>query len=86
MGFFKNPFREPEHGDGGERILKQKALAFSLVAMSALGTVFKEQAGIEGGFLLDGLLMACLALGLFLWIQSKRMEWRGRRNDEEKRE
>jgi hypothetical protein len=69
-----------------DSILKLKALAFSFVAMSALGTVFKEQAGIEGGVLVDGLLTACLVFGLFLWIQSKRMERRARRNKEEKRE
>ena len=89
MGFLKDSFREGggEHrGKRTERILKQKALAFSLVAVSALGTVVKEQAGIEGGVLLDGLLMVCLALGLFLWIQSKRMEQRARRSREEKRE
>ena len=65
-----------------DKILKQKALAFALVAVSALGRVVKEQSGMEGGFLLDGLLMGCLAVGLFLWIGSKRMEWRNRRKKE----
>ncbi len=69
-----------------DRILKQKALAFSLVAMSALGSVFKEQSGIEGGPLLDGMLIACFSLGLFLWVGSKRMERRSRREEEERRE
>jgi|GEM_PF-3430047 len=68
-----------------DRILKQKALAFSLVAASALGTVFKGQWGIRGGPLLDGLLIVCFTLGLFLWLGSKRMERRSRR-EEEKRE
>ena len=67
-----------------DRILKQKALAFSLVAMSALGKVFKEQWGLEGGVLLDGLLIACFALGLFLWVGSKGMERRSRREEEER--
>ena len=65
-----------------DRILKQKALAFSLVAMSALGTVFKEQWGIEGGLILDGFLIACFALGLFLWVGSKGMERRSRREED----
>jgi hypothetical protein len=69
-----------------DSILKLKALAFSLVAMSAVGTVFKERGGIEGGLLLDGLLTACLAFGLLFWIQSKRMERRLRRNNEEHQE
>lgn len=69
-----------------DRILKQKALAFSLVAMSALGMVFKEQWGIEGGPLLDGLLIACFSLGLLLWVGSKRMERRSRREEDENRE
>lgn len=69
-----------------DRILRLKALAFSLVAMSALGTVFKEQAGIEGGLLLDGLLMGCLAFGVLLWVQSKSMERRLRRKNKESRE
>ena len=67
-----------------DRILKQKALAFSLVAMSALGKVFKEQWGLEGGVLLDGLLIACFVLGLFLWIGSNRMERRCRREEEDR--
>ena len=62
-----------------DRVLKRKVLAFSLVAMSALGTVLKGQWGIRGGPLLDGFLAACLFLGLFFWIASKRMEYRGRR-------
>ena len=65
-----------------DRILKQKALAFSLVAMSALGTVFKEQWGLEGGLLLDGLLIACFVLGLFLWVGCKRMERRSCREED----
>ena len=69
-----------------DRILKQKALAFSLVGVSALGTVFKEQWGIEGGPLLDGLLIACFSLGLLLWLRSKGMERRSRREEEENRE
>ncbi len=69
-----------------QRILKQKALAFSLVAVTALGTVVKEQWGIEGGALLDGVLIACLALGLWLWVGSKRMERRIRRAKEEEEE
>ena len=69
-----------------DRILKQKALAFSLVAMSALGTVAKEHAGINGGPLLDGLLIACLALGVLLWLGTKVMERRSRREEEEDRE
>jgi hypothetical protein len=69
-----------------DRILKQKALAFSLVAVSALGTVFKEQAGIEGGPLLDGLLIGSFVLGLVLWLGSKGMERRSRREEEEDRE
>ena len=69
-----------------ERILKQKALAFSLVAVSALGTVVKEQWGIEGGPFLDGVLIACLAAGLWLWIGSKRLERRYRREEEEREE
>jgi len=66
-----------------DRILKRKALAFSLVAMSAIGTAFKEQWGIEGGPLLDGLLVACFCLGLLLWLGSKGMERRNRREEEE---
>ena len=66
-----------------DRILKQKALAFSLVAASALGTVAKEQAGIEGGPFLDGLLVACFVLGLALWIGTKAMERRSRREERE---
>jgi hypothetical protein len=84
VGFLRNPSREIEERDRGkrtDRILKKKALAFSLVAMSALGTVFKGQSGIEGSLLLDGFLMGCLALGLFFWIGSKRMEWRDRREE-----
>ena len=69
-----------------DRILKQKALAFSLVAVSALGTVFKKQWDIGGGPLLDGLLIACFSLGLLLWLGSKRMERRSRREEEERRE
>jgi len=69
-----------------DRILNQKALAFSLVGVSALGTVFKEQWGIEGGPLLDGLLIACFSLGLLLWLGSKGMERRSRREEEENRE
>lgn len=69
-----------------DRILKQKALAFSLVGVSALGTVFKKQWGIEGGPLLDGLLIACFSLGLLLWLGSKGMERRSRREEEEDRE
>jgi hypothetical protein len=69
-----------------QRILRQKALAFFLVAASALGSVLKEQAGMGGGVLLDGLLMACLAVGLLLWVQSKRRERRIRREGEEGRE
>ena len=69
-----------------ERILKQKALAFSLVAVSALGTVVKEQWGIEGGPFLDGVLIACFAAGLWLWIGSKRLERRIRREKEERGE
>lgn len=61
-----------------DNILKQKVLAFALVAASALGRVFVEQSGIQRSLLLDGLLTGCLALGLFLWIGSKRMERRGR--------
>jgi len=68
-----------------DRILKRKALAFSLVAMSAIGTVVKEQWGIEGGPLLDGLLIACFSLGLLLWLGSKGMERRSRREEEEDR-
>ena len=86
MGFLRSPFREMEEGNRGkrtDRILKQKALAFSLVAMSALGSVFREQWGIERGFLPDGLLIASFALGVFFWISSKRMEWRSRRNTKE---
>ena len=69
-----------------DKILKQKALAFSLVAMSALGTVFKEQSGIEGDPLLNGLLIASLSLGVFFWIASKRTEWRSRRDGKENKE
>jgi hypothetical protein len=69
-----------------DRILKRKALAFSLVAMSAIGTVCKEQWGIEGGPLLDGLLIACFSLGLLLWLGSKGMERRSRREEDEDRE
>jgi hypothetical protein len=69
-----------------DRILKQKALAFSLVGVSALGTVFKEEWGIEGNDLLDGLLIACFSLGLLLWLGSKGMERRSRREEEENRE
>jgi hypothetical protein len=69
-----------------DRILKQKALAFSLVGVSALGTVFKEQWGIEGGPLLDGLLIACFSLGLLLWLGSKGMERRSRREEREEEE
>jgi hypothetical protein len=72
--------------NNADKILKQRALAFSLVAMSALGTVFKEQWGIEGGPLLDGLLIACFCLGLLLWLGSKGMERRIRREEEEDRE
>ncbi len=63
-------------------ILKRRVLAFAFVALSVLGTLFKEHWGIEGGFLLDGLLLACLALGLWLWVESKRMERRSRRDEE----
>ena len=66
-----------------DRILKQKALAFSLVAASALGTVVKEQAGIEGSPLLDGLLVVCFVLGLVLWLGTKGMERRSRREEGE---
>ena len=69
-----------------DRILKQKALAFSLLAVSALGTVCTEQAGIEGGPLLDGFLIAWFVLGLALWLGSKGMERRSRREEEEDRE
>jgi hypothetical protein len=69
-----------------DNILKQKALAFSLVGMSALGAVFKEQSGIEGSLLLNGFLIASLALGVFFWIASKRMEWRSRRDSKENSE
>ena len=69
-----------------DRILKRKALAFSLVAMSAIGTVFKEQWDIGGSPLLDGFLIACFSLGIFLWLGSKRMERRSRRKEEERRE
>ena len=89
MGFLRSPSREIEEGDGGkrtDRILKQKALAFSLVAVSALGTVFKDQWGIAGGPLLDGVLIASLVLGVAFWISSKRMESRSRRGDREKRQ
>ena len=80
MGFLRSPSRENEEGDRGkrtDRILKRKALAFSLVAVSLLGTVFEEQSGIEGGPLLYGLLMVPLVLGLWFWITSKRMEKKG---------
>jgi hypothetical protein len=70
----------------GDNILKKKALAFSLVAVTALGTVVKEQWAIQGGPLLDGVLIACLALGLWLWVGSKRMERRSRREEEEGRD
>ena len=89
MEFLRSPSREIEERDGGkrtDRILKKKTLAFSLVGMSALGTVFKEQSGIEGGPLLTGLLIASLALGVFFWIASKRMEWRSRRDSMENKE
>ncbi len=66
-----------------ERVLKQKTLAFSLVAVSALGTVIKERWGIAGGPVLDGVLIACLVAGLWLWIGSKRLERRIRREQEE---
>jgi len=88
VGFLSRPSCEKEEGDPGkrtDRILKQKALAFSLVAVSALGTVFKEQSRIAGGPLLDGLLMVSLVLGLWFWITSKRMEWRSRRDSKENR-
>ncbi len=67
-------------------ILKQKALAFFLIALSALGTVFKEQWGIDGGLLLDGVLIACFVLGLFVWVGSKRMERQSRQEEEEGKE
>ena len=67
-------------------ILKQKTLAFSLIAVSVLGTVCKEQWGIRGSALLDGVLLACLAAGLWLWIGSKRLERRARREQEEERD
>ena len=89
MGFLRGPSREIEERDQGkrtDRILRNKALAFSLVAMSALGTVFKEQSGIEGGPLLNGLLIASLSLGVFFWISSKRTEWRSRRDSKESNE
>ena len=69
-----------------DRILKQKALAFSLVAVSALGAVFREQWGMEGSPVFDGLLIACFSLGLVLWLGSKGMERRSRRDEEEERE
>jgi len=50
--------------------------------VSALGTVFKEQWDLEGGLLLDGLLIACFVLGLFLWVGSKGMERRSRREED----
>ena len=89
MGFLRSPSCETDEGDPDkktDRILKRKALAFSLVAVSALGTVFKEQSGIEGGPLLDGLLIASLVLGLWFWIASKRMEWISRRHRKENRQ
>ena len=64
-------------------VLKRRVLAFSFVAMSLFGTLFKEHWGIEAGPLLDGVLMVCLALGLWLWVDSKRMERRSRRGEEE---
>ena len=69
-----------------DKILRQKAVAFFFVALSALGTVFKEQSGIEGGPLLDGVLIACFVTGLFLWVGSKRTERQSRREEEEGRE
>jgi hypothetical protein len=69
-----------------DQVLKQKALAFSLVAVSALGTVCKEQSGMAGGPLLDGFLIVSLVLGLWFWIRSKRMEWRIRRDSKENRQ
>ncbi len=89
MRFFKRPFGKEEGGrrsEGTDKVLRQKALAFSLVATSALGAVFKEHSGMGGGLLVDGFLAACLALGLFFWISSKRMEWRDRRHQEDNRE
>lgn len=89
MRFLKKPSGKEEGGrlsEGTDKVLRQKALAFSLVATSALGAVFKEQSGLGGGLFLDGFLAACLALGLFFWISSKRMERRGRRNQEDNRQ
>jgi hypothetical protein len=69
-----------------ERILTQKVLAFSLVAVSALGTVTKEQWGIKGCPFLDAVLITCFVVGLWLWIGSKRLERRNRREEEEREE
>jgi hypothetical protein len=70
-------------------MLKRKVLAFCLVATSALGNVLKGQWGIPRGPLLDGFLLACLILGVSLWIASKRMESKGgrhgKRDKDEKR-
>ncbi len=68
------------------KILRQRFLAFSLVAAGGLGSVCKEQWGLDGGPVLDGVLMACFCLGLGLWVGSKRMERRSRRQQEEERE
>ena len=67
-------------------ILKRRGLAFAFVALSLFGTLFKEHWGIEGGPLLDGLLVVCLALGLWLWVDSKRMERKSRREEQRKEE
>ena len=86
MRFSKKPAGKEEGGprdEGTDRILRHKVLAFSLVSTTALGAVFKEQSALGGGLFLDGFLTACLALGVFFWISSKRMEWRGRRNTED---
>lgn len=69
-----------------DRILRQKALAFSLIAGCTLGTILKEQTGFGAGFLLDGILLACLFLGLALWVGAKRTERRGAREKQEPNE
>ena len=67
-------------------ILKRRVLAFSFVAISVFGTLFKEHWGIKAGPFLNGVLVACLALGIWCWVGSKKMERRSRRNQEEKRQ
>jgi hypothetical protein len=89
MGFLRSTSCEGEEGrrrQGKDTILKRRILAFSLVAASTLGSVFKGQWGIDGGPLLDGILAACLVLGLFLWMASKRMESIGRRQRRQENE